>query len=85
MRLSATGPHTAISHTLCYGSFRYHCFFSNSKFSHRCLKTVIRDSVLDREKGKKAALSALSFSFSFHAAFIGEPLEKESEFNENAL
>lgn len=48
-----------------YGFFHYHCFFSNAKFSHRCLKTVIRDSVLGREKGEKElyqpCLSLLAF------------------------
>lgn len=38
-----------------------------------------------QRKRKKGAVSALSFSSSFHAAFIGEPLEKESEFSENTL
>jgi len=72
-------------HTFGYGCFHYHCFFSYTKLGHRCLKNVIRDSVLGREKGKKGAVSALSFSFRSHAAFIGEPFEKESELSENAF
>lgn len=78
MRLRTTEPYTDIPHTFGSGCFHYHCFFSYTELAHRCLKNVIRGSVLGREKVKKELYQPCLFSFRFHAAFIGEPLEKES-------
>lgn len=49
--------HRHIPHTFGYDCFHYHCFFRYSKLTHRCLKNVIRDSVLGREKEKKSCIS----------------------------